>query len=175
MQREDTLPWYRQFWPWFIIALPASAVVAGLYTVWLAMQTTDSLVISSNAGVDVTTARNLLAEQDAVRQQLSADIELNDQTGAVIVTLQSKYANELPDALQMRLRHPTIAARDVATTLLRGISDEAGNARYSGHFATPPEGRFFVTIAAGDEWRLSGEWSGQQRTLLTAQPGNEQH
>ena len=51
MEREDTKPWYRQFWPWFIIALPASAVVAGLTTVWIAMQTTDSLVVQSDDGV----------------------------------------------------------------------------------------------------------------------------
>ena len=34
---DDTLPWYRQFWPWFIIALPATAVVASLATVWIAV------------------------------------------------------------------------------------------------------------------------------------------
>ncbi|MCJ7590694.1 MAG: FixH family protein, partial [Woeseiaceae bacterium] len=67
MQREDTDPWYRQFWPWFIIALPASAVVAGLYTLWLAGQTTDSLVIRTDEGVNVVTERNLAAEQEALR------------------------------------------------------------------------------------------------------------
>ena len=29
MDERDTQPWYKYFWPWFIIALPASAVVAG--------------------------------------------------------------------------------------------------------------------------------------------------
>ena len=28
MEREDTQPWFRQFWPWFIIALLASSVIA---------------------------------------------------------------------------------------------------------------------------------------------------
>ena len=65
MQREDTEPWYRQFWPWFIMALPASAVVAGLYTVWIAMQTTDSLVVQSDDGMNVVTERNTAAEREA--------------------------------------------------------------------------------------------------------------
>lgn len=39
------LPWYRQFWPWFIIALPASAVVAGFITLWLAVSNPDHLVV----------------------------------------------------------------------------------------------------------------------------------
>lgn len=38
-------PWYRQFWPWFIIALPASAVVAGLLALWIAISNPDYLVI----------------------------------------------------------------------------------------------------------------------------------
>ena len=67
MEREDTTPWYRQFWPWFIMALPASAVVAGLYTVWLAMQTGDSLVVHSSDGMNIVTERNLDAEREALR------------------------------------------------------------------------------------------------------------
>ncbi|MCW8926282.1 MAG: FixH family protein [Xanthomonadales bacterium] len=44
----DNRPWYRQFWPWFIIALPASAVVAGLLTLWIAMSNPDYLVIDDD-------------------------------------------------------------------------------------------------------------------------------
>lgn len=39
------LPWYKQFWPWFIIALPASAVIAGFYTLWLAINNPDYIVV----------------------------------------------------------------------------------------------------------------------------------
>lgn len=31
-------PWYKQFWPWFLIALPGSVVIASLFTVTLAVQ-----------------------------------------------------------------------------------------------------------------------------------------
>ncbi|MBT8137666.1 MAG: FixH family protein [Gammaproteobacteria bacterium] len=30
-------PWHRQFWPWFIIALLGSTIVASLVTVWIAV------------------------------------------------------------------------------------------------------------------------------------------
>ena len=45
---EQVLPWYRQFWPWFIIALPASAVVASLYTFWLAVSNPDQMVVDED-------------------------------------------------------------------------------------------------------------------------------
>ena len=41
-------PWYRQFWPWFIIALPASVVVASFFTLWLAISNPDQLVVDDD-------------------------------------------------------------------------------------------------------------------------------
>jgi hypothetical protein len=41
----EILPWYKQFWPWFIIALPASAVIASFFTLWLAISNPDQLVV----------------------------------------------------------------------------------------------------------------------------------
>ena len=44
----QNLPWYRQFWPWFIIALPAAAVAGGLFTLWLALSNPDHLVVDKD-------------------------------------------------------------------------------------------------------------------------------
>jgi hypothetical protein len=52
-------PWYRQFWPWFIIALPATAVIASFVTLWLALTHPDHLVI------DEEEYRNLNSELKA--------------------------------------------------------------------------------------------------------------
>lgn len=41
----ENLPWYKQFWPWFIIALPASVVIASFFTLWLAISNPDQLVL----------------------------------------------------------------------------------------------------------------------------------
>src|SRR3569623_1841960 len=38
-------PWYREPWPWFLMSLPATAVAAGLTTVWIAYQSADGLVV----------------------------------------------------------------------------------------------------------------------------------
>ena len=42
------VPWYRQFWPWFIIALPAAAVIASFITLWLAISRPDYLVVDDD-------------------------------------------------------------------------------------------------------------------------------
>lgn len=41
-------PWYKQFWPWFIIALPASAVIASFITLWIAIANPDGMVVTGN-------------------------------------------------------------------------------------------------------------------------------
>jgi len=45
LENTQEPPWYRQFWPWFIIALPASAVIASLITFYLAVSRPDYLVV----------------------------------------------------------------------------------------------------------------------------------
>ena len=39
-------PWYRQFWPWFIIALPLSVVIAGFVTLGIAIKHNDPRIDS---------------------------------------------------------------------------------------------------------------------------------
>jgi len=42
------LPWYKYPWLWFVISLPASAVVAGLITVYIAQQNAPQVIIKQN-------------------------------------------------------------------------------------------------------------------------------
>ena len=179
MQREDTVPWYRQFWPWFIIALPASAVIAGLYTLWIALQTSDSLVIRSDDGMEVVTERNIAAEQEAVRLGLSALVTIDPDSGAVVVSLSAHPGVVLSDAgnadlLRLRMRHPTMASRDSLIELLPAIPDTDGNPIWAGHFVSIPADRRYVTLSSGDRWRLSSEWTGETSFHLdtVGQPAN---
>jgi len=44
MSNQTERPWYRQFYPWMLIALPASAVIAGFVTLYIAISHPDALV-----------------------------------------------------------------------------------------------------------------------------------
>ncbi len=59
----DTQPWYRQFWPWFLILLPASVVVASLYTVYIANRGADDLVVDEYYKDGLAINRQLEKEQ----------------------------------------------------------------------------------------------------------------
>lgn len=166
MIREDTQPWYRQFWPWFIIALPAASVVGGLTTLWISMQTTDSLVVRSDDDVQIVAERRALADRLAAEMNLAALIDIDLDSGAIVLTMRSGDLGTLPVALQLEFSHPAFADRDQRIALNRALSDEAGNPVWSGHFVDIPNGRWYVSLISNDDWRLSGEWQGESQLTL---------
>ena len=74
-QNNPVTPWYRQFWPWFIIALPAAAVVASFVTLWLAISRPDYVVLDED---DYQRLKSGLKGQ-AVEQK--ADTDSGDVSG----------------------------------------------------------------------------------------------
>ena len=44
-----TLPWYRYFWPWFVIALLAAAVLGSSISLYFALQTSDIVLEHADA------------------------------------------------------------------------------------------------------------------------------
>ena len=45
METSDVKPWYKQFWPWFLIAIPTSSFIMAYFIVKFATNTQDSLVV----------------------------------------------------------------------------------------------------------------------------------
>jgi hypothetical protein len=44
MEQQLQIPWHRQFWPWFLIALPACALIASSITCVIALRHADEMV-----------------------------------------------------------------------------------------------------------------------------------
>lgn len=47
-KQTESQAWYKHPWVWFMIALPASAVVASLYTVYVASQHAPEVIVKQN-------------------------------------------------------------------------------------------------------------------------------
>ena len=91
----DTKPWYKQFWPWFVIAFPITAVIAGTATVIIAMHEPDGLVADDYYKEGLAINRTLAKEQMAKQLNLSAELSLKNNQ----VILYLKGNLPLPEKL----------------------------------------------------------------------------
>ena len=56
--QTSTLPWYRQFWPWMLFGLPASAVIGCVITIWLVLAHPDREVAPDKIPVNAVLGTN---------------------------------------------------------------------------------------------------------------------
>ena len=149
---NERTPWYKQFWPWFLMALPASAVVAGIITIFIAINNPDGLVKDDYYKAGLGINRTLEREQRAAALGLHAGLIW--QPGAQQVMLQLS-AEQMIDSerLLLHLIHPTRSGLDMRIPLLH-----QGSNRYSGILAAnPAAGNWYLIITPEDEsWRLNG-------------------
>ena len=143
------LPWYREPWPWILMAGPAAVLVAGAATIWIAFSSADGLVADDYYKRGLAINAVLKREQEAARRGIEARVT----RGQGQVRVQLKGAE--PDVLFLRLAHATRAGNDQRLRLERGA-----DGAYRG--ALPP-------LAAG-HWRAvvddaRGEWRVVQEGL----------
>ena len=74
----DTKPWYKHFWPWFLMALPAAVVVAGLSTAYIANRHADDLVVDDYYKDGLAINVQLAKKQRAAELGLSARLHFSE-------------------------------------------------------------------------------------------------
>ncbi len=166
---NDARPWYREPWPWIVMAAPASAVVAGMAMLWLAIDSNDGLVIDDYYKQGLAINQVILRDQEAARLRFRAHGVLSDDGSNIRIVVSSAAGAALPEKLQLRLVHPTRAGRDQAKVLA---------AQPGGLYETrlPPltAGRWMVTIEdANKTWRLSGKWQVPEERAVVLEPAGE--
>jgi hypothetical protein len=146
---HSSKPWYREPWPWFLISLPATAVIAGLLTVWIAASNRDGLVVGDyyKAGLAIN---QTLARDDAARR-LGLKAVLRSQDGGLSLALAG-HLQAYPDQLTFTLAHPTRPGMDQTIDLRH-----AGGGAYRASLPALPHGKWHAQLTdnAG-VWRLSG-------------------
>ncbi|MDX2350492.1 MAG: FixH family protein, partial [Porticoccus sp.] len=162
----DTKPWYRQFWPWFLMALPGSVVIAGLTTVYIAFNGADTLVNDNYYRDGLAINQSLEQDRLAIAMGLSAELRLDSDSGELFVTLIGAEVGT--PKLLLQLLHPTDETRDrdLSMSLMSPNHYRVDLERNLRH-------RYYLRLlpAPEHEWRLSGEinFSNSSQVTLLAQ------
>ena len=152
-------PWYREPWPWLLMAGPAIVVVAGFFTLALAIRSADGLVADDyykqGKAINMTLTRDARARELGYRAKLALSA-----AGQVAL----KFVDVTPDAkaLKLTLHHPTRAGFDREILLARAADNS-----YTA--AMPPIDASRWTMTLEDEartWRLTGDWNAGEESVL---------
>jgi hypothetical protein len=146
-------PWYREPWPWLLMAGPALVVVAGVITTWIAVASSDGLVAEDYYKQGLAINQTLDREALAARLGYRAELRFEADGRGVRLALEADAGAARPELLQLRLVHPTRAGFD-ALVLLRLDAD--GGYRGVAPVLTPGRWRL-VLQDDGNRWRIDGE------------------
>jgi len=146
----DIEPWYTQFWPWFLIALPASVVVASIYTVIIAFTYEDSLVRDNYYKEGLGINQELSAQKTASQLAISLDMHIDVVTGEVMLDYQSA-SGVMPISILVDFIHPTNAEKDFSLELRPGVSQ-----RYQAQLEEAVSGRWYLHFSSQqpEDWQL---------------------
>jgi hypothetical protein len=150
-------PWYREPWPWLLMAGPAIVIVAGIATTVLAVTSFDGLVADDYYKQGLSINRVLARDEGAKALGITALVQFDEARSRVRVMLAERTG---PATLRLALSHPTLAGEDQEVSLR-----PTAPGVYEGAISTPRPGRFRLKLEDGEgRWRLAGEW-------VTTQPG----
>lgn len=156
--------WYREPWPWLLMAGPAAVIVAGAITIYLAVVSNDGLVADDYYKRGLAINQTLTRDSTARDINARAQIEFAANFSQVNVAFSS--AESAQSQLVLRLAHPGKPALDRILPLTR---DE--NGRYLAAFPALSAGRWQVTLEdVRQSWRLTGEMGIPGRAALTLAP-----
>lgn len=168
--REQTLPWYREPWPWLLMLGPVTVIVAGIVTTWIAVTSSDGLVVDdyykAGLAINQTLERSALAAARGYRAE--AAVQNNGRN--ISLRLVSTAAAALPETLQLRIAHPTRAGRDGLVLLRQGDPGV-----YAGVMPALSAGRWLLLLEdRQSNWRLSGTMTMPAQTAFTLLPEQPQ-
>ena len=169
----DNKKWYKQFWPWFLIALPASVVVAGFSTLYIALSNPHSMVNDQYYREGLAINQSLEQDRKALELGLGAQVIFepadSTNTASVKVVLSSSRDQflEFPPQLILLMLHPGSQSLDQSLELQQigvgQINVGEYRAELSEEASTGYQYSYYLRLMPAEKsWRLNGKINFQQ-------------
>lgn len=155
---EKILPWYRQFWFWFVFGpLLFIILLCGVF-VYIAFKNSDDVVTDNYYKVGRMINQTLEQDEKAAELGLRAKVKIDQLTGDVMVSLTGNH--NFPKQMLLFLDNPAKANKDQ-----RILLTEIAAGEYRGELGAPIEYSWYIALIpeADANRRKDAEW------LLTGQ------
>lgn len=153
MQEKDTVAWYKQFWPWFLIAIPLSSMIVGSFVIRFATDGTNSLVVDDY--YKEGKAINSRLDKIELAKELGITTLLTVEPGNIALEFVSG-APSTGEALKLDFFHVTIEDKDFEVLLTRDA-----NGIYRSNSDNAIDGKWRLRLMPMNE-----QWKVQDRVTL---------
>ncbi|KKO46661.1 FixH family protein [Arsukibacterium ikkense] len=142
----DTKPWYKQVWPWILIAIPVVTALRAIYAVVLMQQNPPSMVVDDYYQAGKNINLQLSKYREAALRNLNATVLIAGNRAVV------RFAENavLDDSIHLDFYHPTLAEQDFAVDAKR-----SGELLYVATLPLTPTGRWRINVTDDSkQWKL---------------------
>lgn len=139
-------PWYKQVWPWILIAIPVFTMLKAVHSIYLMNQQSPDLVVDDYYAEGKAINMNLAKYREAALRNLQANILV--AANKAIIRFEANPV--LGEQLQLRFVHNTVAAQDFAVAALR-----SGENMYVAELPATLTGKWNLVVTdSTDQWKL---------------------
>jgi uncharacterized protein len=141
-------PWYKEPYVWLLIAFPLAAVIGGIITAILAIQSDDGLVVDDYYKQGLEINRTLERDRLALHYELEANLQYakGDEQVRLIINATNNF--NYPDKLKISFLNASRDGMDKEVIVTR-----QGENIYLGPNPEPGKGKWHILVEGAD-WRL---------------------
>ncbi len=169
-KQEKSKAWYKEPWPWLLMAGPAIVVVAGLTTFYIAQKNAADLVsddyYKDGKHIDIQLHR----DEEALKRHIEAQVLVSPDNNAAKVLVSGDFDPKAP--LNLVLMHPAKSANDQTVKLQPDVAASGDKATYSAVFKPLPHANhWYVRLEdAAGKWRVENTWVMSQGNVVSLKP-----
>ena len=168
MQTGNTVtPWYKQFWPWVLIGLPTSVVIASVVTYFLAINGMDSVISKDYYKEGLAVTADLERDKKAADLGLSADIAIDGQN--VTMKLSASDAATVHSLagqpILLEIENLSFQDKDLSASLV-----PKGDGIWQGKIPANMSQATWLARLIGPDWRISHRLENTTPTHIVLKP-----
>ena len=168
MQTGNTVtPWYKQFWPWVLIGLPTSVVIASVVTYFLAINGMDSVISKDYYKEGLAVNADLERDNKAADLGLSADITIDGQN--VTMKLSANDAATVHSLagqpILLEIENLSFQDKDLSASLV-----PKGDGIWQGKIPANMSQATWLARLIGPDWRISHRLENTTPTHIVLKP-----
>ena len=184
MTQENKIiePWYKQGWPWALIAIPFLTVIAGVTTYQIAANSPHQMVQDNYYKKGLAINSDLELIDHAKKLKLAGELTFNKDAKLIILKLKASRkqlpVDKMKSKLLLNFSHPTISKLDQQLYLeainnneLEGEDSEFYTKEYIASFDHVKKAYWHISIMDEDKtWQLKSRWFLPETTQIKILP-----